>query len=113
METNDSLWRPLKGKAERKEEEVSSGFKIDKFKEMAGNYLDKQHFDLLKFSFPLDVGQGFQASGERRNHASANRYPSEVNKYKLKEKAAGALHVVDQTTLKHSCRILKRALQSG
>jgi hypothetical protein len=45
------------------------------------------------------VGQGFQVSSEKINHASANKYPAEVDKYITKEREAGALHIIDRTKL--------------
>jgi hypothetical protein len=45
---------------------VTSDFKTNKFKEMAGDYWDQQLFDLIKFGFSLDVGDGFQSSNEKQ-----------------------------------------------
>jgi hypothetical protein len=74
---------------------VKSGFKVEKFRAMAGDYWDKQLFDLITFGFPLDVGTQFQPSNHNINHASAVNYPDEVNKYVRKEIGAGALHAIN------------------
>jgi hypothetical protein len=76
---------------------VKSGFNVNKFRDMAGEYWDKKLFDLLTFGFPLDVGVDFHPSNQKINHASANNYADQVNKYIEKETAAGALHPVDYT----------------
>jgi hypothetical protein len=38
---------------------VNSGIKVDRFKQMAGDYWDNELFDLIRFGFPLDVGTEF------------------------------------------------------
>jgi hypothetical protein len=40
---------------------VKSGFHVDKFRDMAGEYWDNQLFDLLIFGFPLDMGGGISS----------------------------------------------------
>jgi hypothetical protein len=49
---------------------VKSGFNVDKFRDMAGEYWDKKLFDLLTFGFPLDVDTNFYPSKQKLNHAS-------------------------------------------
>jgi hypothetical protein len=89
---------------------VKSGFNVNKFRDMAGEYWDNQLFDLITFGFPLDVGVDFQPSNHKINHASANNYPNQVNKYIEKEIAAGALHPVDHTkfTFYHTSPLMSR-----
>jgi hypothetical protein len=89
---------------------VKSGFKVEKFRAMAGDYWDKQLFDLITFGFPLDVGTQFQPSNRNINHASAINYPYEVNKYVSKEIGAGALHPIDYEKFKfyHTSPLMSR-----
>jgi hypothetical protein len=94
---------------------VKSGFKVEKFRAMAGDYWDKQLFDLITFGFPLDVGTQFHPSNHNINHASAINYPDEVNKYVSKEIGAGALHSInyDKFHFYHTsrlCRVLRRVI---
>jgi hypothetical protein len=60
---------------------VQLGIKVEKFKQMAGDYWDKQLFDLLNFGFPLDVGMELSPSSQKINHTSATNYRNDIEKY--------------------------------
>jgi hypothetical protein len=49
---------------------VQSGFNVDRFQELAGDYDDKQLFELLKFGFPLDMTEQFNPVNDTVNRRS-------------------------------------------
>jgi hypothetical protein len=70
---------------------VNTGINIDLFQKMAKGHSDMQIFELLHYWFPLDVGQGFSSTELVENHASANKFPAQVQKYIDAEIGHGAL----------------------
>jgi hypothetical protein len=94
---------------------VPSGFKIEKFRELASGYWDEQLFELLKYGFPLDVGPSFKPSNKQYNHSSADKYPEHVKKYIDKETAAGALKELDRNKFKfqHTSPLMSRPKDSN
>jgi hypothetical protein len=69
---------------------VQSGFKVDRFQELAEDYDDKQLFELLRFGFPLDMTQKFYPVKDTINHTSAVKF-LEVKKFIMTELQQGAL----------------------
>jgi hypothetical protein len=70
---------------------VQSGFNVDRFQELAGDYHDKQLFELLRFGFPLDMTKNFNPVKDTVNHTSAVKFPEEVKKLIMTELQQGAL----------------------
>jgi hypothetical protein len=58
---------------------------------MAEGHSDMQIFELLRYGFPLDVGNEFSSTEQVENHASANKFPAQVKKYIDDEIGHGAL----------------------
>jgi hypothetical protein len=89
---------------------VGSGVNIEKFRELAAGYWDQQVFNLLAYGFPLDMGREFIPTIASKNHSSANKYPTDIQKYIDKEVAAGVLCPVDEniTPVLHISPLMSR-----
>jgi hypothetical protein len=79
---------------------VPSGFNIDLFQTLAEGHEDMQMFELLRYGFPLDVGEEFDPAHNVINHSSAIKFPEQVQKYIDEEVQYGALKIADVTKFK-------------
>jgi hypothetical protein len=64
---------------------------------MAEGHGDTQVFELLRYGFPLDVGEEFEPADNVTNHSSAIKYPEQEQKYIDDEMNYGALKKADAT----------------
>jgi hypothetical protein len=68
---------------------VQSGFKVNKFQELADGYEDTQLFELLRFGFPLDMTKKFNPVKDTVNHTSAVKFPEELKNLLLQNYSKG------------------------
>jgi hypothetical protein len=70
---------------------VPSGFNVDLFQSLAEGHGDTQMFELLRYGYPLDVGEEFDPADNVFNHSSVIKFLEQVQKYIDEEMNYGAL----------------------
>ena len=70
---------------------VLSQLNVEAWQSMLGDYWDTQLLDLLRFGFPLDFNRSCNLECEKKNHASANQFPQDVDAYLTEERSFNAI----------------------
>jgi hypothetical protein len=85
------------------------------FQSLAEGHVDTQMFELLKYGFPLDIGEEFDPADSVMNHLSAVKFPEQVQKYIDDEMNYGALKKADATVFKflHKLPLMSRLICHG
>jgi hypothetical protein len=78
---------------------VASDINIEKFQALAIGHWDQQIFHLLRYGLPLNLDKNFNPSNILANHASADRYLADIDKYINTEVTAQALWPLNLNTL--------------
>ena len=75
---------------------LNSKIRVDFFKFMLSDYIDKNVCQFLEFGFPIGYSGRQQANSSTivpfcKNHSGAKQFPKDMQKYFLKEKSYGAV----------------------